>query len=117
MAGFPYRLVTGRVLEHYNVGTMTRRTPNQRLVPGDALEINPQDAAREGIGDGEPVRLESRWGAATATAAHSDRVPAGVLFLSFHQTETHTNRVVGPHVDPVSGCPQYKLTAVRLAPS
>ena len=117
VAGFPYRLVTGRVLEHYNVGTMTRRTPNQRLVPGDALEINPDDAAREGVGDGEPVRLESRWGAATAIAAHSDRVPAGVLFLSFHQPETHTNRLVGPHVDPVSGCPQYKLTAVRLAPS
>ena len=117
VAGFPYRLVTGRVLEHYNVGTMTRRTPNQRLVPGDALEINPEDAAREGVGDGEPVRLESRWGAATAIAAHSDRVPAGVLFLSFHQPETHTNRLVGPHVDPVSGCPQYKLTAVRLAPS
>jgi formate dehydrogenase major subunit len=117
VAGFPYRLVTGRVLEHYNVGTMTRRTPNQRLVPGDALEINPEDAAREGVGDGEPVRLESRWGATTAIAAHSDRVPAGVLFLSFHQPETHTNRLVGPHVDPVSGCPQYKLTAVRLAPS
>jgi predicted molibdopterin-dependent oxidoreductase YjgC len=115
--GFPYRLVTGRVLEHYNVGTMTRRTPNQRLVPGDALEINPDDAAREGVGDGEPVRLESRWGAATAVAARSDRVPPGVLFLSFHQPETHANRLVGPHVDPVSGCPQYKLTAVRLSPA
>ena len=117
VAGFPYRLITGRVLEHYNVGTMTRRTPNQRLVPGDALEINPSDAEREGVGDGEPVRLESRWGAATAVAACSDRVPSGVLFLSFHHPETHANRLVGPHVDPVSGCPQYKLTAVRLSPA
>jgi formate dehydrogenase alpha subunit len=117
VAGFPYRLVTGRVLEHYNVGTMTRRTPNRSLVPRDALEINPDDAAREGVGEGEPVRLESRWGEATALAAPSDRVPPGVLFLSFHHPETHANRLVGPHVDPVSGCPQYKLTAVRLSPS
>ena len=115
MAGFPYRLITGRILEHYNVGTMTRRTPNQRLVPRDGLEINPNDAEREGVGDGELVRLESRWGAATAIAVRSDRVPVGVLFLSFHHPETHANRLVGPHVDPVSGCPQYKLTAVRLS--
>ncbi len=114
MPGFPYRLVTGRVLEHYNVGTMTRRTPNRRLVPRDVLEINPLDAEREGVGDGLPVRLESRWGAVTVAAAPSDRVPPGVLFLSFHHPETHANRLVGPHADPVSGCPQYKLTAVRL---
>ena len=117
VAGFPYRLVTGRVLEHYNVGTMTRRTPNRRLVPGDALEMNPDDAEREGVGDGEPVRLESRWGTAVARAERSDRVPAGLLFLSFHYPETHANRLVGPHVDPVSGCPQYKLTAVRVSPA
>ena len=113
MPGFPYRLVTGRVLEHYNVGTMTRRTPNHRLAPHDVLEINPLDAAREGVGD-LAVRLESRWGTITVLAAPSERVPPGVLFLAFHHPETHTNRLVGPHADPVSGCPQYKLTAVRL---
>jgi formate dehydrogenase alpha subunit len=111
--GFPYRLVTGRVLEHYNVGTMTRRTPNRQLAPHDVLEINPLDAAREGVGD-LAVRLESRWGTITVLAAPSERVPPGVLFLAFHHPETHTNRLVGPHADPVSGCPQYKLTAVRL---
>ena len=75
--GFPYRLVTGRVLEHYNVGTMTRRTPNHRLAPHDVLEINPLDAAREGVEADLAVRLESRWGTITALAALSERVPPG----------------------------------------
>ncbi len=112
--GFPYRLITGRVLEHLNVGTMTRRTPNHLLAPCDVLEINPLDAAREGVEHGQPVRLASRWGAVNVAAEPSERVPPGVLFLSFHHPETHANRLVGPHTDPVSGCPQYKLTAVRL---
>ena len=83
------------------------------LAPGDVLEIHPDDAAREGVGDGQRVTVESPWGSATVTRADDRAVPAGVLFLSFHQPETHTNRLVGPH-DPVSGCPHYKLTAVRL---
>jgi formate dehydrogenase major subunit len=58
--------------------------------------------------------VESRWGEITVTAEPSERVPPGVLFLSFHHPGTHANRIVGPHSDPVSDCPQYKRTAVRL---
>ncbi|WP_217913112.1 formate dehydrogenase subunit alpha [Miltoncostaea marina] len=114
--GFPYRLVTGRVLEHLNVGTMTRRTPDLALAPRDLLEVSPRDADAEGLADGATVRLESRWGHADVAVRRSDRVPPGVLFLSFHHPRTRANRVVGPAVDPVSECPQYKLTAVRIAP-
>jgi len=110
----PYLLVTGRVLHHYNVGSMTRRTPQQRLVPDDRLEIHPEDARREGFADGEAVRLASRWGETRVVARHSTRVAPGTLFLSFHYPETHANRVTGPHRDPRSDCPQYKATAVRL---
>jgi formate dehydrogenase alpha subunit len=112
--GYPYLLVTGRVLHHYNVGTMTRRTPQRDLVGEDALEIGPGDARREGIADGAFVRLESRWGAIRVRARHSPRVAPGTLFLSFHYPETHANRVTGPERDPRSKCPQYKATAVRL---
>ncbi|HTO53179.1 MAG TPA: formate dehydrogenase subunit alpha [Myxococcota bacterium] len=112
--GFPYRLITGRVLHQYNVGTMTRRTDAARLAPADRLEIHPADAAREGIVDGAEVELESRWGRCRARAALSDRVSPGSLFLSFHFPETHANRVTGPARDPESDCPEYKLTAVRL---
>jgi formate dehydrogenase alpha subunit len=116
VAGFPYTLVTGRVLEHYNVGTMTRRTPSAALADADVLEVNPDDAAREGIGPGDAVLVESRWGSTEVPARPSGRVPPGTLFLSFHFPETHTNRLVGPHTDPISKCPDYKVTAVRVSP-
>lgn len=115
VAGFPYTLITGRVLEHYNVGTMTRRTPSAALVDADTLEVNPDDAAREGIGDGEPVLVESRRGRTEVPAHISDRVPPGTVFLAFHFPQSHTNRLVGPHTDPISKCPDYKVTAVRVA--
>ncbi len=112
--GYPYTLVTGRVLQHYNVGTMTRRTPNRQLVSADVLEIHPYDAAREGLEDGSEIIVESRWGSVRLTARRSTRVAPGTLFLSFHFPETHANRLIGPHLDPDSKCPDYKETAVRL---
>ena len=115
--GYPYLLVTGRVLDHYNVGTMTRRTPQSELVGEDLLELHPSDAGREGIRDGDRVDVESRWGRTTITARRSRRVAPGTLFVSFHFPETHTNRLTGPHLDPEAGCPQYKATAVRLVRS
>ncbi|MDJ0788037.1 MAG: formate dehydrogenase subunit alpha [Myxococcota bacterium] len=112
----PWLLVTGRVLHQYNVGTMTRRTPQQELEPEDRLEIHPGDARRLGIEEGDRVRVTSRWGTTEVPADVSHRVPHGVLFLSFHQPGSHTNRVVGPHLDPASHCPQYKATAVTIEP-
>jgi predicted molibdopterin-dependent oxidoreductase YjgC len=112
--GYPYLLITGRILDHYNVGTMTRRTPSRDLVPADTLEIHPQDANRDAIEDGATVDVQSRWGKITVGCRLSRRVMPGTLFLSFHFPETHTNRLVGPHVDPRSKCPDYKVTAVRL---
>ena len=114
VAGYPYALSTGRVLQQYNVGTMTRRTPGAELAPRDELEIHPEDAARERIRDGEEVGLESRWGKTRVHARISPRVRTGTLFLSFHHPETHANRLTGPGRDPSSHCPEYKLTAVRL---
>ncbi len=113
--GYPYLLITGRILEHYNVGSMTRRSPLEALAPDDRLEIHPDDAASERISDGARVAIESRWGRANARALVTPRVARGQLFLSFHHPETHTNRVTGPSLDPESHCPDYKVTAVRLA--
>jgi formate dehydrogenase alpha subunit len=114
VSGYPYLLVTGRVLQHYNVGTMTRRTPQRGLAVRDWLEIHPDDATRGRFRDGEEVLLESRWGSARVPLRVSTRVAPGTLFLTFHFPETHANRVVGPVRDPHSNCPQYKATAVRL---
>jgi len=114
VASHPFTLITGRVLHHYNVGTMTRRTPSLGLAPNDALEIHPDDARSSEIGDGDAVWVESRWGRIRARAHISDRIAPGTLFLSFHHPETHTNALTGPQRDPLSQCPEYKVTAVRL---
>lgn len=116
-AGHPFVLITGRILDHYNVGTMTRRTPSSRLVGRDFLEVHPEDAARLGIADGAPVRVRSRWGEAAAPAKLSRRMLPGTCFLTFHFPETCTNRVVGPCVDPTSKCPDYKVIGVDLCPA
>jgi formate dehydrogenase alpha subunit len=115
--GRPFLLITGRVLQQYNVGSMTRRTPQARLWDGDLLEVHPADAVRLGLADGALALVESRWGAVELRVRLADRVGPGTLFLSFHDPATHANRLVGPCEDPVSHCPQYKATAVSLRPA
>jgi len=114
---FPLALITGRVLQHYNVGTMTRRTPNRELTGRDVIEVNPADAAALSLHDGGLVRVTSQWGETKVYLRTSERVRPGSAFLSFHYADSHTNRLVGPHVDPKSKCPEYKLTAVRIEPA
>ncbi len=113
-AAFPLRLVTGRVLEHYNCGTMTRRTDNVLLVDHDALELHPDDAAALGVAEGERVRVVSPYGQADAVARVTGRVQPGTVFLTFHFPETRTNQLVSDVTDRLADCPEYKLTPVRI---
>jgi formate dehydrogenase major subunit len=108
-------LVTGRVLEHYNAGTMTRRTGNALLVPEDVLEIHPGDAAARGIAEGDRVTITSALGRAQMAARLTERVSRGVVFTTFHYPESDTNAVVGGVHDRLTGCPEYKVTAVEVA--
>jgi formate dehydrogenase alpha subunit len=107
-------LVTGRVLEHYNCGAQTRRTPNLELHSHDALEIHPSDAAPRGIATGDRVRIRSAQGEAQAVARVTEGVLRGTLFLSFHFPDTGTNAVTGDVVDRMTGCPEYKISAVEV---
>jgi formate dehydrogenase major subunit len=112
-AEYPFLLTTGRTLHQFNAGTMTVRTPNTVLRPGDLLEIAPADAAELSLGDGDLVRVVSRYGATQLPLRMTDRVKRGELFATFHTVETFLNRVTGPHRDGV-GTPEYKVTAVRV---
>ena len=112
----PLTLVTGRVLEHYNAGTMTRRTPNLALRSHDQLEINPTDAQRLWTGDGAIVSVRSRHGRCELRATISERIEPGHVFASFHFPETQTNLLVGPSADVNTGCPEYKVVAVDVRP-
>jgi len=113
---FPFLLVTGRVLDHYNVGSMTRRTAQRELVGEDFLEIHPDDAAAKGLAAGDFVDLEGRRSRTRVRIRLSPRVTPGTLFLAFHFPETHTNCLTSPYTDPESKCPEYKISAVRVRP-
>ena len=110
---YPFQLITGRSLYQFNAGTMTNRTLNAQLRPSDVLDMAPHDAERQGIRDGEVVRVVSRYGAAVLPAHVSDAIGAGQLFATFQSPEIFLNALTGPHRDP-SGTPEYKVTAVRV---
>ncbi len=112
---FPFVLVTGRQLAHYNAGTMTRRTANLELHPSDLAEVHPDDAARLGIEDGDEVEVASRRGAIRTFAKLTTRVAPGNLFLSFHFPEVRVNVLTSGNADAATKCPEYKVSAVRLA--
>jgi len=114
--GFPLILVTGRVLEHYNAGTMTRRTGNLELVDRDWLEIHPDDAGRLWISDGERVSVRSRVGRVELCARVTERIEPGHVFTSFHFPEARTNLLVGSSADVNTSCPEYKVVAVDVRP-
>ncbi len=113
---FPLVLVTGRVLQHYNAGTMTRRTPNAELVDRDLLEIHPEDAARLWVSDGDRVSVRSRVGRTEIEARVTERIEPGHVFTSFHFPETRTNLLVGQSADVNTSCPEYKVIAVDVRP-
>jgi formate dehydrogenase major subunit len=113
---YPLILVTGRVLQHYNAGTMTRRTANAELVDRDLLEVHPEDAARLWIADGDRVSVRSRVGRTEIEARVTERIEPGHVFTSFHFPETRTNLLVGQSADVNTSCPEYKVIAVDVRP-
>jgi formate dehydrogenase major subunit len=115
-AEFPVILVTGRRLEHYNAGTMTRRTGNLELVGSEWLEIHPDDAARLWIEDGSLVSVRSAFGRIELTARVTTRIEQGHVFTAFHFPEIRTNLLIGPSADVNTSCPEYKVVAVDVRP-
>jgi formate dehydrogenase major subunit len=112
---YPLILITGRRLTHYNTGSMTRRTANLALDPVDLLDVHPDDAARHGLRDGQPVTVESRRGNAHLTVRISTETPPGQVFCAIHFPDSGVNALTSDHADWTTSCPEYKVTAVRLA--
>ncbi|MBX7209386.1 MAG: hypothetical protein K1X78_13795, partial [Verrucomicrobiaceae bacterium] len=117
---FPFILTTGRILEHYNCGTMTRRTGNEQIVSKDLLAINPVDAKAKSINTGDTVKLFSARGEVELEANVTDEVKPGILYTTFHFPEAMVNNVTGQGCDADTLCPEYKVVAadvVRVAAS
>ena len=113
-AEFPFILTTGRLLEHYNCGTMTRRTGNSLIVTRDELAINPKDARAKGIHPGDKVRLFSPRGEVELAARVTEEVKPGILYTTFHFPEAMVNNVTGAGHDADTLCPEYKVVAADV---
>lgn len=116
-AEYPYTLITGRRLEHYNSGTMTRRTPNIDLVSHEVLELHPADLARLHLRDGDAAVVTSRRGSVVVRVRATDDMAPGQVFLSFHFPDVAANLLTSDVVDTVTSCPEYKVTAVSVRPA
>lgn len=113
---YPMMLTTGRQLFQYNVGTMTRRTDLMQLqvASEETLRIHPSDARRQGIRDRERVDVVSRRGRVHVRVEVTRATNPGTLFMTFHFPESRTNILTGEAHDEYTGCPEYKVCAVRL---
>jgi formate dehydrogenase major subunit len=112
---YPLVLNTGRLLEHWHTGTMTRRAAAlDALRPGPFVEMHPDDLARHGIADGAEVTVRSRRGAIRLPARASTAVPAGSVFIPFHFREAAANVLTIDELDPDGKIPEFKFCAVRV---
>jgi nitrate reductase NapA len=116
-AQYPLWLTTGRVLEHWHTGTITRRVPElHRAAPFAPVWINVENAAALGIKTGDRVRVQSRRGEIVAKAQVNGRntVPKGVVFVPFFDESVLINLVTLDAYDPISKQPDFKKCAVRI---
>nr|WP_316641902.1 formate dehydrogenase subunit alpha [uncultured Roseateles sp.] len=112
---YPLVLTTGRVLEHWHTGAMTRRaTALEALAPAPQINIHPEDAAGLHLHDGQTVDLRSRHGQVQAQVQLSREVQPGQVFLPFCYWEAAANLLTGDALDAVGKIPGFKVTAVRV---
>jgi formate dehydrogenase alpha subunit len=114
---YPFIFTTGRVLEHWHGGTMTRNSALDEAYPEARLEIHPADAEIHGIQDGEAVRVSSRRGEVVLRATVTEKTSVGVVFTSFHFHEAAANLLTNDALDPQAKIPEFKACAVQVFPA
>ena len=112
---YPFLLTTGRVLYHYHT-VITRKSKGlSEIYPEGVVEINPEDAVRLGIQpDNGLVEVASRRGKVNVKARVSDRLPPGVVFMTFHFKEAAANLLTLDALDPIAKIPEFKVCAVKV---
>jgi len=114
---YPYIITTNRELEHYNCGTMTRRTGNVDILTEDVLLIHPDDAGSNGIVDGEMVCVESPRGKVDIKAKVTDEMKPGILSSTFHFPEIMLNIITSDEHCSEAMCPEYKVVSCKIRKS
>jgi formate dehydrogenase major subunit len=113
---YPMVLITGRQLEHWHTGSMTRRASVlDDIEPEPVASIHPLDLARVGGEPGETITIESRRGKISLYARVDDGMPRGSVFVPFCYYEAAANMLTNPVLDPFGKIPEFKYCAVRLS--
>lgn len=112
---YPFVLITGRQLEHWHTGSMTRRTGVlDNLEPEATCSLHPKTIRDLGIQPGDPVRLTTRRGSLTVMARADRAVSEGNVFMPFAFVEAAANTLTNPALDPFGKIPEFKFSAVRV---
>lgn len=112
---YPLILTTGRYLFQYHTGTMSRHSRGLEEMCHEArVEINPADADKLKVKEGDWVKLITRRGKIKVKACVTERAPKGTVFMPFHFKESPANVLTNPALDPVSKIPELKVCAVRV---
>lgn len=116
-AEYPMVLITGRQLEHWHTGAMTRRASNLDYIePEPVASIHPLDLERLGIAPGATLTIESRRGRISLYARADDGTPRGAVFVPFCFYEAAANMLTNPVLDPFGKIPEFKYCAVKVSP-
>ena len=115
---YPLILTTGRLLEHWHTGAITRRASKlDALEPEATVQISPEDMANLGIEPGGRVRLTTRRGAVELAARREPGMPQGLVFMPFCYEEAAANILTNSALDPFGKIPELKFSAVRVEPA
>ena len=113
-AAYPLILTTGRVLEHWHTGSMSRRSEVlDELCPNGAIDIHPDDALKLGIVDGDLITVASERGKIETRARITDKTAPGLAFMAFHWHESPVNVLTNAALDPAAKIPEFKVSAVK----
>ncbi|MDH3637446.1 MAG: formate dehydrogenase subunit alpha [Gammaproteobacteria bacterium] len=112
---FPMILTTGRLLEHWHTGAMTRRSAVlDALEPEAVASLSPADFEKRGISAGDPIRIVTRRGAIELKSRCDTAIPEGVIFVPFCYAEAAANVLTNPALDPFGKIPEFKFCASRI---
>jgi formate dehydrogenase major subunit len=115
---YPYVLNTGRVLQHWHTGSMTRRASKLDALCHDAVcEMNPVDVEALGVEDGDMVRVSSRRGSIRIKIRARTKTAPGGIFIPFHFREASANLLTNDELDPAGKIPEFKFCAVKVEPA
>ena len=112
---YPLILTTGRLLEHWHTGAMTRRSQVlDHIEPEATAALAPAELAERGLQTGDPVRVETRRGTIELKVRADGNVPKGMIFIPFCYVEAAVNLLTNPALDPVGKIPEFKYCAARV---